>query len=201
MNLVFIDVEAAGPGKTGGLDPHTLGAEILELALVAVDARTLTEIGHWSTVLNAKAHWTEWDPYVQDLHTNSGLLKELKDGRQHLLHAAGGHPYVHEAEEIALQFMAQFAPDQSSPMCGANVGSYDRRWLRKFMPKLEAAFHYRCLDTNGFFLVDQLVFGLVTQKTVAAHRALADCRQSIDTLRAHCATLYTAYTAIGRIKT
>lgn len=193
MNLIFIDIE------TTGLDHAAPEAQILELALVAVDARTLQEVAHYHTPLNAKCYTGEWHPSVVEMHQNSGLLQELRGPRSHLTLEAGGLPHLHQAEAVALQFMAQYAPDRTSPMCGANVGSFDRQWLRKHMPKLDAAFHYRCLDTNAAFLVEQLVFGLVSDKGETRHRALGDARQSVETLRKLAATLFEGYTAQGRI--
>jgi hypothetical protein len=38
-------------------------------------------------------------------------------------------------------------PKSASPLCG-NTISQDRRFLVKFMPKLEAYFHYRNLDVS-----------------------------------------------------
>ncbi len=198
MNLIFIDLE------TNVLDQNAPGAELLELALVAIDARTLQEIAHYTTPLNARCHTGEWDPDVVEMHSNSGLLQELRGPRALLKTEAGGLPHVHQAEAVALQFMAQYAPVDdrgrgTSPMCGANVGPFDRQWVRKFMPKLDLAFHYRCLDTNDAFLIEQHVFGLVSEKDVCAHRALSDARQSVDTLRKHAATLYEGYRVQGRV--
>lgn len=84
-------------------------------------------------------------------------------------------------------------------MCGANVGAFDRQWLRRFMPRLDAAFHYRCLDTNAAFLVESYVFGLSTTKGVTTHRALDDARQSVETLRKLASTLFEGYRVRGRI--
>jgi oligoribonuclease len=192
MHLIFIDLE------TTGLLWDATNAEILELALVAVDARTLQEVAHYATPLNAKCYTGEWHPRVVEMHQNSGLLQELRGPKAHLKHEAGGLPYVHQAEQVALQFMAQYAPGQSSPMCGANVGAFDRQWVRRFMPKLDEAFHYRCLDTNAAFLVESFVFGLTSSKGVTTHRALDDARQSVDTLRKQAATLFEGYRVQGR---
>ena len=202
-HLVFIDIESSG------LDPNAPGAEILELALVAVDPRTLTEVAHWSSPLNAKAHTGEWHPRVVQMHQENGLLDDLRGPRSHLTFAAGGWPWVHEAEAVACAFMAAYAPmtpDRNgnligwSPMCGANVGSFDRPWIRKFMPKLDECFHYRCIDSNTAFLVDQYVFGLSNGvKTDCAHRALADARQSVETLRGMASVLWAGYHQLGRL--
>lgn len=186
-HLIFIDIE------TTGLDPNAPGVEILELALVAVEPRTLAEVARWSTPIRSRCHIGEWPPRVVEMHTDNGLLQELRGERAVLAFDSGGLPHLHQAEAVALQFMAQFAPDQSSPMCGANVGSFDRQWLRKFMPKLDAAFHYRCLDTNFAFLVESYVFGRAQQKPVCNHRALDDARQSVQTLRTHAAHLWRAF--------
>ncbi len=199
MTLVFIDLES------NGLDPNAPGAELLEIALVAVDARTLTEVAHYTTPIAARCLTGEWDPYVVEMHQNSGLLQELRGQLSVLKYAAGGLPYVADAESVALQFMAQYAPVDAkgrgtSPMCGANVGSFDRQWLRKFMPRLDAAFHYRCLDTNAAFLIEQQVFGLVGEKSETRHRALSDARQSVETLRKFAGVLFEGYRMQGKIK-
>lgn len=196
MNLVFIDLE------TTGLDHDAPGAEILEIALVAVDARTLTEVAHWHTPVKARCHTGEWHPRVVEMHQDSGLLAELRGPRSHLRHEAGGLPTLAEAEAVALQFMAAYAGGVDgvpSPMCGANVGSFDRQWVRRFMPKLDQAFHYRCLDSNAQFLVGSFVFGLSTSKDHTEHRALSDARASVDTLRKLASTLWHGYTAQGRL--
>jgi hypothetical protein len=46
-----------------------------------------------------------------------------------------------------LEFLAQYVPKNGSPMCGNTIGQ-DRRFLVKYMPKLEAFFHYRNLDVS-----------------------------------------------------
>jgi oligoribonuclease len=191
--LVFVDIE------TSSLDHTAPGAELLELALVAVDARTLTELGHWSTPIAARCHTAEWHPRVVEMHQDSGLLAELRGPRAMLKFEAGGLPTLEQAEGVALQFLGAYAPNQSSPMCGANVGSFDRQWLRRFMPRLDQAFHYRSLDTNAQFIVESMVFGLSTSKGETRHRALDDARQSVDTLRKLASTLWHGYTAQGRL--
>lgn len=189
MNLIFIDIESTG------LDPNAPGAEILELALVAVDPRSLVEVACFSTPIKARCHTGEWHPRVVEMHQNNGLLDELRGPRSVLALEAGGLPHLHQVEAAAVAFVQQHAPDRFSPMCGANVGSFDRQWIRRFTPKLDEAFHYRCLDTNAAFLVDQYVFARATTKAQTAHRALADARASVDTLRGLASKLWTVYAA------
>lgn len=179
---IFLDLE------TTGLDPDAGG--ILEIGLVAVD-RTLTELAHWaSPVKPSHGDWLSLlDGYVYEMHSGSGLLGELTSERVHLKFEAGGLPDLKQAEAVAVAFVQQFGPPQDSRgrptaiMCGANVGSFDRGWLRVHMPALDAAFHYRSLDSNFCFLAEQFLTGGPVTKGETRHRALEDARQSVDTVR------------------
>src|SRR5688500_6655978 len=52
-----------------------------------------------------------------------------------------------EAESQALEFLAAYVPANTSPMCGNSI-CQDRRFLARWMPRLEAYFHYRNLDVS-----------------------------------------------------
>jgi oligoribonuclease len=43
--------------------------------------------------------------------------------------------------------MKQYIPSRTSPMCGNSIGQ-DRRFMARYMPKLEDWFHYRNLDVS-----------------------------------------------------
>ncbi|WP_411899916.1 oligoribonuclease, partial [Salmonella enterica] len=45
------------------------------------------------------------------------------------------------------EFMETGGPSGTSPICGTRIGQ-DRRFLFKYMPELEAYFHYRYLDVS-----------------------------------------------------
>ncbi len=123
------------------------------------------------------------------MHSNSGLLAELRGGRAHEMFEAGGLPTLEQAEAVACAFVAQFGhpPDAKGRpqaiIAGANVGSFDRKWLARWTPKLHGMFSYRSLDTNFTFLTEQFLSGGPTEKTETRHRALADCYQALDGLR------------------
>src|SRR5574340_32455 len=51
------------------------------------------------------------------------------------------------AQAQLLEFMRQHVPERSSPMCGNSV-CQDRRFMARWMPQLEAYFHYRNLDVS-----------------------------------------------------
>ncbi|MEP1582162.1 MAG: oligoribonuclease, partial [Marinobacter sp.] len=71
-----------------------------------------------------------------------------------------------------------------SPLCGNSIGQ-DRRFLVKYMPELEAFFHYRNLDVSTIKELARRwrpdVLDGVKKK--GSHLALDDIRDSIEELR------------------
>jgi oligoribonuclease len=75
-------------------------------------------------------------------------------------------------------------PPNSSPMCGNSV-CQDRRFLARYMPRLEAHFHYRNLDVSTLKELarrwkPEILAGLSKQ---SKHEALADIYESIEELK------------------
>jgi oligoribonuclease len=69
-------------------------------------------------------------------------------------------------------------------MCGNTIGQ-DRRFMAKYMPKLEAYFHYRNIDVSTLKELckrwhPELVKGFTKNQ---AHTALADIEESIEELK------------------
>jgi oligoribonuclease (3'-5' exoribonuclease) len=180
---IFLDLETGGPDPLyGGLDPK---GQILEIALVAVDNR-LNEVAHWTSVIRPSC--VDWriimPPRVIEMNDGSGLTRDIQRHEPHAVpFAQGGLPTEAEAEAVGCAFMAQYAPGRSSPMCGANVGRFDARWIYRRMPRLYGAFNHRCIDTNFAFLTEQFFANAPSFKGETRHRALDDARQSIATLR------------------
>ena len=89
----------------------------------------------------------------------------------------------HDAEEAILAFIKKYVSKNSSPLCG-NTISQDRRFLVKFMPKLEAYLHYRNLDVSTLKELSKRwkpeVFN--SFKKQQKHTALADVHESIEEL-------------------
>ena len=52
-----------------------------------------------------------------------------------------------DAEQALLDFLSKYAPKGTVPMCGNTIGQ-DRRFMARYMPKLEDWFHYRNLDVS-----------------------------------------------------
>ncbi len=166
-SLIWIDMEMSG------LNPET--DRILEIALVVTDARLDTVaqapvlVVHQSpAVLDAMDDWNK------STHARSGLIDRVKAS---MLSEA-------EAEEQMLAFLLEHVPPGVSPMCGNSVHQ-DRRFLSRYMPRLEAHFLYRNLDVSTLKELAKrwkpdIMAGLTKH---GKHEALADIYESIEELK------------------
>jgi oligoribonuclease len=83
-----------------------------------------------------------------------------------------------------VEFLGEHVAPGISPMCGNSVHQ-DRRFLARYMPRLEVYFHYRNLDVSTLKELarrwkPEVLAGLVKH---GKHEALADIYESIDELR------------------
>jgi oligoribonuclease len=172
QNLVWLDCEMSG------LDPEK--ERLLELAVVVTNADLSLRIeGPVWVVHQMDAVLDGMDAWNKGTHGKSGLVDKV---RASTVSEA-------QAEAECLAFLAKYVPRHGSPMCG-NTISQDRRFLVKYMPKLEAFFHYRCLDVSTLKELAKRWKPAVYSsfKKQQKHTALADVHESIDELvhyRAH----------------
>ncbi|ARN21653.1 oligoribonuclease [Piscinibacter gummiphilus] len=166
QNLVWIDLEMTG------LYPNT--DRIIEIAVVVTDA-TLTQRveGPVFAVHQSDATLDAMDAWNKGTHGKSGLIDRVK--------ASTFDEAAAEAQVI--EFLKQYVPKNTSPMCGNSI-CQDRRFLANYMPKLEAFFHYRNLDVSTLKeLAKRWKPGILGGfKKAQAHTALADIHESIDEL-------------------
>lgn len=82
-----------------------------------------------------------------------------------------------------MAFLKAYVPAGASPLCG-NTISQDRRFLVRYMPKLEAFFHYRNLDVSTLKELAKRWRPEVYSafKKQQKHTALADVHESIEEL-------------------
>ena len=167
MNLVWVDMEMTG------LEPET--DRIIEVAMVVTDMHlnVLAE-GPVLAIHQSDATLDKMDAWNKGTHGRSGLIDRVKASTVSEAQA--------EAELIA--FMRQWVPNSKSPMCGNTLGQ-DRRFMVKYMPKLEAFFHYRNIDVStlkelGRRWKPEMVSGF---KKAQKHTALADIIESIEELK------------------
>jgi oligoribonuclease len=91
-----------------------------------------------------------------------------------------------EAEAQTLAYVRRYCLVGRSPLCGNSV-CFDRRFLIRHMPKLEACFHYRNVDVSSIKELARRWRPEVVEKVAKAsrHRALDDLRESIAELRVY----------------
>ncbi|MFH1488838.1 MAG: oligoribonuclease, partial [Pseudomonadota bacterium] len=87
------------------------------------------------------------------------------------------------AEEETLTFLSRHCKEQESPMCGNSIWQ-DRRFLVRYMPRLEAFFHYRMIDVSSVKeLTTRWYPSVPAYQKKKAHLALLDIRESINELK------------------
>ena len=166
-NLVWLDLEMTG------LDADK--ERIIEAAMIVTDTNLniLAQSPIW-VIHQSDALLAAMDEWNTATHTRTGLVERVKSSD--LSEAAA------EAEMLA--FMSQYVPEKTSPMCGNSVHQ-DRRFMQKYMPQLEAYFHYRNLDVSTLKELAKRWHPEVAKGVVkkGAHQALADIEESIEEMR------------------
>jgi oligoribonuclease len=166
QNLVWLDCEMTG------LDPEK--ERLIEIAVVVTGPQLTPRvegpvlvIHQPDEVLNAMDAWNK------GTHGRSGLIDKVKAST--ITEA--------QAEEQLIAFLSRYVSKGISPMCGNTIGQ-DRRFLVKYMPRLEAFFHYRNIDVSTLKELARRWRPEVASSfnKQQAHTALADVHESIDEL-------------------
>ena len=163
-NLVWLDCEMTG------LDPER--ERIIEIAVIVTSPDLAIRVeGPVFAIHQSDALLNGMDAWNKGTHGKSGLIERVKTSTVTDEQAA--------ADLIA--FLGQYVPANGSPMCGNSIGQ-DRRFLVKYMPKLEAFFHYRNLDVSTLKELAKRWKPEVyaSFKKQQRHTALADVHESID---------------------
>jgi len=88
------------------------------------------------------------------------------------------------ATDRLLEFLAPLVPRGKAPMCGNSI-CQDRRFMARWMPRLEAYFHYRNVDVSTLKELARRWQPEVHRsfEKKSRHEALADIYESIDELK------------------
>jgi len=165
--LVWLDMEMTG------LDPDR--DRVIELAMVITNSNLelVAESAVWvlhqsDAVLDAMDEWNK------KTHGKSGLVEKVKSS---VLDEA-------TVEAQAIDFLKRYVPAGKSPLCGNSI-CQDRRFMARYLPKLEAYFHYRNLDVSTLKELCRRWSPDIAKgvKKGGRHEALADIYESIEELK------------------
>lgn len=167
-NLVWLDLEMTG------LDPKT--CTILEIGVCVTDGQLnvvaegpAIAIHHSKKTLEGMESWSRFH------HGKSGLTEACRKSKTSMK----------AAEEAILQFVKTYCKEKTAPLCGNTVWQ-DRRFLVKYMPRIESYLHYRMIDVSS---LKELVLRWYPKDHKLprvkhhAHRVEDDIRESLRELR------------------
>lgn len=175
-HLVWVDMEMSG------LNPDS--DRVLEVALVVTDAALeVVAEGPVVVVRQSDAVLDGMDAWNRSTHARSGLIDRVRTSALDET----------SAESMLLQFVARHVPQGKSPMCGNSI-CQDRRFMARWMPRLETFFHYRNLDVSTLKELARRWYPQVVRSFDKRnrHEALADIYDSIAELKHYRAHLFKA---------
>ena len=168
--IVFLDIE------TTGLSPER--DTILEVGMV-VTTPTLTVIGDpWANTIYTPAATTliESD-YVRAMHTTSGLLVAVESG-----------PSMAQVESAALALLRSLNFEPGTATMAGYSPHFDRGFLRRHMPSLDAFFDHRMIDVSTLRGIARRLVDPDIDKRLKGvfgepkHRSIADCISALTEL-------------------
>jgi oligoribonuclease len=167
LNLIWVDMEMSG------LNPDS--DRVLEVAIVVTDAELdVIAEAPVQIVRQPDPVLAGMDSWNTATHSRSGLTDKVRSST------------IDEevASDRLLDFLSPLVPRGKSPMCGNSI-CQDRRFMARWMPRLESYFHYRNLDVSTLKELARRwqpdVYRAFEKKS--RHEALADIYESIDELR------------------
>ncbi len=166
QNLVWLDCEMTG------LDPEA--ERIIEIAVVVTGPTLEPRVeGPVLVIHQSDELLGKMDAWNKGTHGRSGLIDKVKASTL----------TEEEAQQQIIDFLSRYVPKGKVPLCGNSIGQ-DRRFLARYMPRLEAFFHYRNVDVST---LKELAKRWKPEaynsfKKAQKHTALADVHESIEEL-------------------
>ncbi len=171
--MVWIDLEMTGLGP----ERHV----IVEIATVVTDPDLhIVAQGPDIVIHHPEGVLDRMDNWSRTQHGASGLLERIRTSE----YGCG------RAEQETMNFLAGHCQKGSSLLCGNSVWQ-DRRFLIKYMPRLESFLHYRIIDVSSVKeLVKRWYPDLPRFKKQKSHLALDDIRESVNELQYYRETVF-----------
>ena len=164
-----------------GLDPEK--ERIIEIAVIVTDGNLHVLAEGPDLVIRQPLRFLKaMDDWNQKQHKKSGLLEEVKNSKV----------TFRQAERKILDFIKPYCVPGKAVLCGSSV-HHDRRFMIKYMPRLDKFLHYRHIDVSTVKALIQRWYPRECKKIPKksdTHRALPDIRESIEELKFHRRTFF-----------
>jgi oligoribonuclease len=166
--IVWIDCEMTGLDFKNDL--------LVEIACVITNAQLEIVAEGLNLVITAPAERLEaMDPFVINMHTESGLLPEIPNGIS-----------LDAAEEQLFNYISTHIPEASkAPLAGSSV-HVDLIFLQRDMPRVDSYLHYRIIDVSSIKELARRWYPrayFASPTKTGNHRALGDILDSINELK------------------
>lgn len=163
---VWVDLEMTG------LNPEE--SVIIEIAVIVTDAQFQEEGQYEAVIWQPKEDLDRMIPFVQQMHTANGLIEKVKKSDVKL----------QEAEDAVLSLLKEHVAEGKGILVGNSVWQ-DRRFLTKYMPRVEAYLHYRQIDVSSIKVLANAWHPVdgTAPKNNSNHTALSDIKASIEELK------------------
>jgi oligoribonuclease len=170
--VVWLDMEMTG------LDPESCVP--LEVAVIVTDSE-LVELASYETVVIApSAALEQMIDLVRDMHTQNGLLERV----------AAAEVSCVEADAAMVALVDAWCEPRTGVLAGNSIWQ-DRRFIRRYFPRLDAALHYRMIDVSTIKELARRWYGeAALAEKDSPHTAMADIRASIAELVHYRDTLF-----------
>ncbi len=166
-NLIWVDLEMTG------LEPET--DTILEIALVITDS-DLNILGEDKTyyIHHEQEKFEGMNDWCKDQHTKSGLWDKVVESKT----------TIEEAEGSILEFLKPYTESRKNVLCGNSIHQ-DRRFINKYMKKLDEYLHYRMIDVSTIKELAKRWYPEIKEEfsKKGSHRAYDDIIESIEELK------------------
>jgi len=167
-HIVWMDLEMSG------LDPER--ERILELAVLITnsDLEIVAE-GPTLVVHQPDSLLTGMDAWNTEHHGASGLVERVRASKID----------EREAERLVIDFLRLYCEEKTAPLAGNSIWQ-DRRFLGRYMPRLEGFLHHRIVDVSS---IKELAYRWRAEimerapRKKETHRALDDIKESLEELR------------------
>ncbi len=161
----WVDIETTGL--------NDLEDVVLEVAVVVTDPELNILDKIETLVTYADLNLGLLSDFVKQMHTENGLISELKCA----------YIPLSVAERKLIDFFSKYFPELNPPMCGSGV-HFDRRFLNQAMPALASRFHYRNIDVSTVRrLIRDWLPDVTPYVQPLKHRAMPDVLDSIAELK------------------